>query len=72
MSGDIGKLNSEWTAKFAKSGHYDLHVITALMALDWNVIILWECEIYRNVYEQAERIVRAQYLHNSALESSFK
>lgn len=72
ISGDVGKLNEDWTAKFAKSGLYDLRIIAKLTELAWNVLILWECEIYSNVYEQAERIVRARYLNSSELETSLK
>jgi DNA mismatch endonuclease, patch repair protein len=72
MSGDIGKLNSAWKSKFVKSSLYDLRIINRLNELNWNVLILWECEIYSDVYEQAEKIVRAQYLNSLGSESLMK
>ncbi len=72
MSADISKLNSVWTAKFVKSGLYDLRIINRLNEINWNVLILWECEIYCDVYEQAEKIVRAQYLNSLGPESIMK
>lgn len=72
MSADIGKLNSAWTAKFVKSSLYDLGIINRLEEMNWNVLILWECEIYSDVYKQAEKIVRAQYLNSLGSESIIK
>lgn len=72
ISGDIDKLNPDWTTKFAKSGLYDLSIITKLTELSWKVLVLWECEIYKSVYDQTERIVRARYLKTFELEPSIK
>ena len=72
ISGDIDKLNTDWTKKFAKSGLYDLGIISKLNEIGWKVLILWECEIYGGVYDQTERIVRALYLNSLELESSIK
>ena len=72
ISGDIDKLNSDWTNKFAKSGLYDLRIISKLTEIGWKVLILWECEIYDCVYDQTERIVRARFLNSSELESAIK
>lgn len=66
---DIGKMDSNWQQKFIKSGLYDLNIMLKLNNLGWEALILWECEIYRSVYEQAERIVRARFLNSLRLES---
>jgi DNA mismatch endonuclease (patch repair protein) len=65
ISKDLNKMNSLWKMKFVKSSKYDLQVISDLKTLDWSVLILWECEIYADVYSEAEKIIRLKYLRSS-------
>jgi DNA mismatch endonuclease (patch repair protein) len=72
ISRNVERLNEKWQAKFAKSGLYDLMIMAKLKAEGWRVLILWECDIYNNVYEQAEKIVRAKYLNFTTFEIAAK
>jgi DNA mismatch endonuclease (patch repair protein) len=64
ISKDLNKMDSIWKMKFVKSSKYDLKVITDLKKLDWKVLILWECEIYADVYSEAEKIIRLKFLNS--------
>jgi DNA mismatch endonuclease, patch repair protein len=64
ISRDASNLDSNWKIKFIKSSKYDLTVISDLKKLDWQVLVLWECEIYANVYRETEKIVRQKYLNS--------
>jgi DNA mismatch endonuclease (patch repair protein) len=64
ISRDASKMNSAWKMKFIKSSKYDLTVISDLQSINWKVLILWECEIYDNVYHEAEKIIRLKYLNS--------
>jgi DNA mismatch endonuclease (patch repair protein) len=68
ISKDPNNMNSSWKMKFVKSGKYDLTVISDLKKLDWNVLILWECEIYTDVYSEAEKIIRLKFLNSLKLQ----
>jgi DNA mismatch endonuclease (patch repair protein) len=70
ISRDASKMDSYWKMKFIKSSKYDLTVISDLKNIDWKVLILWECEIYANVYREAERIVRLKYVNSLQLKAN--
>ena len=72
LSRDVSKMDTSWKNKFIKSSKYDLNVISDLRNLDWKVLILWECEIYANVYSEAEKIVRLKYLNSLQLQTETK
>jgi len=69
ISKDPNKMDSLWKMKFIKSSKYDLTVITDLKNLDWKVLILWECEIYADVYSEAEKIIRLKFLNSLNLQA---
>ena len=62
MSRDLEKMDSNWKLKFVKSSRYDLAIISKLKELEWEVLILWECEIYANLQIESEKIIRSIYL----------
>jgi len=61
---DISKMDSNWTMKFVKSSQYDVNIISELKNLNWKVLVLWECEIYSDVYSEAEKVIRMMFLNS--------
>ena len=55
-------MDSNWKMKFVKSSQYDVNVISELENLNWKVLVLWECDIYSDVYSEAEKVIRMMFL----------
>ena len=70
ISRDPSKMDLTWKLKFIKSSKYDLNVISDLENINWQVLILWECEIYANVSLEAEKIVILKYLNSLQLQAN--
>lgn len=61
----IPKTNTEfWTAKVARNQERDQEVWRQLEAKDWYVIIVWECELKKDVFEETVGRVRDEILQN--------
>lgn len=69
ISRDITRMEPIWIKKFVKSGMYDISIISELKNLSWEALILWECEIYSDVYSEAEKVMRLIYLNSLQLEA---
>lgn len=53
------KNNAEfWERKFQINVENDLKAILSLELLGWNVIVVWECEIKKDLEETVDRIVK--------------
>lgn len=53
------KNNAEfWERKFQVNVENDLKAIRSLELLGWNVIVVWECEIKKDLEETVDRIVK--------------
>lgn len=61
----VPKTNTEfWTAKVARNQQRDQEVWRQLEAKDWSVIIVWECELKKSVFEETVGRVRDEILQN--------
>ena len=61
----VSKTNTEfWTAKVARNQERDQEVWRHLEAKGWSVIIVWECELKKVVFEETVARVRDEILQN--------
>lgn len=61
----LPKHNSAfWEAKFTRNVERDKEKITALMNENWTVLVLWECELKRDLSVQVQRV--SELLKNQA------
>ena len=61
----VPKTNTEfWTAKVARNQERDQEVWRQLEAKGWFVIIVWECELKKAVFEETVKRVSAEILQN--------
>lgn len=61
----VPKTNTEfWTAKVARNQERDQEVWRQLEAKGWSVIIVWECELKKAVFEETVGRVRDEILRN--------
>ncbi len=59
-SAKIPKTNSEyWSAKFQRNVARDERNRLALREQGWKVVVVWECELYRDTLATVERVVAA-------------
>ena len=64
----VPKTNTDfWTAKVARNQERDQEVWRQLEAKGWSVIIVWECELKKNVMEETIQRVEAEILHNGEI-----
>lgn len=64
----IPETNTDfWTAKVARNQERDQKVWRQLEAKGWSVIIVWECELKKNVMEETIQRVEAEILHNGEI-----
>jgi DNA mismatch endonuclease, patch repair protein len=52
-------LSEYWLNNFAKSIKRDLRILDQLKELGWEPLVLWECEIELNAFEEAEKVANA-------------
>lgn len=50
-----------WQEKFQKNVHRDKLKITALKKMGWKVIVIWECEIKKDIIAVTNKIKRHYY-----------
>lgn len=59
------KHNQEfWEAKFARNVERDQEKHEALKQEDWKVLVVWECEMKQDLWEQVERVRQFLILHS--------
>ena len=64
----VPKTNTEfWVAKVARNQERDQEVWRQLEAKGWFVIIVWECELKKNVLSETIERVAAEIVHNGEI-----
>ena len=54
-----------WIPKLKRNVNNDIKHYDDLKALGWNVIIVWECELKKNIFDQTMTKVITQILENA-------
>lgn len=64
----VPKTNTEfWVAKVARNQERDQEVWRQLEAKDWEVIIVWECELKKNKFQETLKRVEEMVLANGEM-----
>lgn len=64
----VPKTNPEfWTAKITRNRERDQKVWRQLEAKGWSVIIVWECQLKKNVFQDTISLVEEEILRNGQI-----
>ena len=64
----VPKTNPEfWTAKITRNQERDQKVWRQLEAKGWSVIIVWECRLKKNVFQDTVSLVEEEILRNGQI-----
>lgn len=64
----VPKTNPEfWTAKITRNRERDQKVWRQLEAKGWSVIIVWECQLNKNVFQDTISLVEEEILRNGQI-----
>lgn len=64
----VPKTNTNfWIAKIARNQERDQEVWRQLEAKGWFVIVVWECQLRKNIIEDTLSLVRKEILHNGVV-----
>lgn len=64
----VPKTNTDfWTAKLSRNKQRDQEVWRQLEAKGWSVIIVWECQLKNNVFQDTISIVEGEILRNGQI-----